>query len=66
MVTLEKIKGNIERLSKKEFKELKEWIIKKDWENWDKEIKEHSEKGMLDFLIDEAIEEKKQNRLTEL
>ena len=66
MRTIEEIKSAIEKLSVQEFIELRNWIIEKDWENWDKEIKEHSRQGLLDFLIEEALEEKRAGKLKQL
>lgn len=66
MLTIEEIKSAIEKLSVQEFIELRNWIIEKDWENWDKEIEEHSRQGLLDFLIEEALEEKRAGKLKQL
>jgi len=63
MISVEEIKSIIEKLSKQEFIELRKWILEKDWEKWDKEIEEDSQKGVLDFLIEEAIEEKHKGKL---
>ena len=65
MISVEEIKSIIEKLSKQEFVELRKWILEKDWEKWDKEIEEDSQKGVLDFLIEEAIEEKHKGKLKE-
>ena len=40
--------------------------IELDWEQWDKQIQEDSLSGKLDFLIEEALMEKAQNKLQEL
>jgi len=66
MISVEEIKSIIEKLPKREFIELRNWILEKDWEKWDKEIEEDSQKGLLDFLIEEALEEKREGKLKDL
>jgi len=66
MISVEKIKSIIEKLPEREFIELRKWIIEKDWENWDKKIEEDSRKGLLDFLIEEALEEKREGKLRDI
>ena len=63
---VEEIKSAIENLSYQDFQRIKSWIDKIYWQKWDKEIEEHSIKGSLDFLIEEALEEKRKNELREL
>ncbi len=63
---LEKLKQEIKKLSKKQYRELREWFIKWDWEIWDEQIKRDSEKGELDFFLKEAEEEKKKGELEPL
>ena len=43
-----------------------EWFLEHDWEEWDKQIQTDSESGKLDFLVQEAMNEKKQGRLRDL
>ena len=38
---------------------LRDWFAERDWERWDKQIEKDSEAGKLDFLIKEALNEKK-------
>ncbi len=66
MVSVEKIKSIIEKLPEREFIEIRNWILEKDWEKWDKKIEEDSQKGLLDFLIEEALEEKREGKLKDL
>jgi len=66
MLKIEEIKSIIEKLPKNEFLELKSWIIEKDWQQWDKEIERDSKEGKLDFLIEEALKEKRRGKLREL
>ena len=66
MATVDEIKTAIESLPEKEFSELREWFSEKDWEKWDRQIESDSESGKLDFLIEEALEEKRTGKLRDL
>ena len=57
MNTLEEIKKAVERLPLEDFVELKNWIMEFYWKKWNGEIEKHSQEGVLDFLIEEALEE---------
>jgi len=59
MSRLEKIKQAILALPEAEYKQLRQWFSELDWEKWDREIEADSDAGKLDFLIAEALEEKK-------
>ena len=66
MVQIAEIKKKIEELPKQEYVNLRQWFAKKDWEIWDKQIKEDSNSGKLDFLIKEALQEKNNDNLKAL
>jgi len=66
MTRVEEIQSAIESLSSEEYAQLRQWFSEKDWERWDRQIEKDAESGKLDFLIEEALEEKKQGRLKEL
>ncbi|MCF7805707.1 MAG: hypothetical protein K9N46_15980 [Candidatus Marinimicrobia bacterium] len=55
MTKLEQVLVEIESLSVDEFSQLRDWIIERDWEKWDEEIRDDAEKGRLEFLKEEAI-----------
>jgi len=42
-----------------DFARFRQWFSELDWEKWDREIEADSDAGKLDFLIAEALEEKK-------
>ena len=48
------------------YKEFRNWFFEIDWEKWDHQIESDSGSGKLDFLIQEAHQEKKDHRLKEL
>ena len=66
MVPIAKIKKEIEQLPKQEYVNLRQWFAEKDWEAWDKQIKEDSNSGKLDFLAKEALQEKNNDKLKAL
>ena len=66
MSTVEEIKSAISVLSKEEYIHLREWLSEKDWEQWNEEIERDSSSGKLDFLMEEAVAEKNQGRLSKL
>ncbi|NOY68512.1 MAG: hypothetical protein GXP53_03340 [Deltaproteobacteria bacterium] len=66
MVQLAEIKSKIEQLPKQEYVDLRNWFAEKDWKIWDKQIKEDSYSGKLDFLAKEALHEKYNDNLKTL
>jgi len=66
MLEVAEIKTAIAELPKKDFVKLRQWISEKDWQKWEEQIKMDSDSGKLDFLIEEALEEKTKGRLGEL
>jgi hypothetical protein len=59
MTTVEEIKDAIQHLPAGEFSDLHDWIVERDWEEWDAQIERDSEAGKLDSLIDEAFRDNK-------
>ena len=66
MKSIEEAIEFIESLPKEDFYRLRDWILERDWEKWDREIEEDSKSGKLDFLIKQALDEKKQGLLEDL
>jgi predicted esterase len=66
MTKVEEIKVAIEALPKEEYVQLRRWFTERDWHEWDRQIEVDSAAGKLDYLIEEAFEEKKMGRLKEL
>ncbi|HBQ44983.1 MAG TPA: hypothetical protein DD716_04960 [Thiomicrospira sp.] len=58
MSTVSEIQTKIEALPHNEYIKLVGWFAERDWSVWDKEIEKDSLSGGLDFLIDEALNEK--------
>ena len=66
MKSIEEAIEFIESLPKEDFYKLRDWILERDWEKWDREIEEDSKSGRLDFLIKQALDEKKGRLLENL
>ena len=66
MSRVDELKGEIERLPSDEFAELCRWLSEKDWEQWDRQIESDSRSGKLDFLVQEATDEKAKGKLSDL
>jgi len=66
MRTASEIKTEIEALPHKEYVKLVSWLTERDWGIWDKQIEKDSQSGSLDFLIDEALNEKATGKLKEI
>ena len=66
MRTAREIQTEIEALPRKEYVKLVNWLTEKDWSVWDKQIEEDSQSVSLDFLINEALNEKAIGKLKEI
>ena len=66
MIGIEEIKNTIESLHKEDYIQFRQWFSERDWKRWDVQIEEDSAAGKLDFLIEEALEEKRKGRLKDL
>ncbi|WP_133513157.1 hypothetical protein [Candidatus Thiosymbion oneisti] len=66
MKTAEEIQTDIEALPRKEYMKLVHWFSEHDWKAWDREIEIDSKSGRLDFLIEEALAEKRVGKLRDL
>jgi len=63
---IEQIQVAIESLPYQEYIRLRQWFSERDWGKWDRQIGADSESGKLDFLIEEALNEKATGILREL
>jgi hypothetical protein len=66
MTRVEQLEQTIASLPINEYRELRNWIIERDWEAWDRQIEDDSASGKLDFLLKEAVDEKNKGRLRPL
>ncbi len=66
MQTVEEIKTAINMLPSEKYTQLRNWFSEKDWKKWDHKINDDSQAGKLDFLISEALNERKKGSLRKL
>jgi predicted esterase len=66
MSKVNKIKAAIKGLGEEEYNQLRRWFSERDWEKWDRQIESDSESGKLDFLLNEALDEKAKGKLKDL
>jgi len=66
MAKLKELETAITTLPDDEYRQFRRWFLERDWEVWDKEIEEDSKAGKLDFLVQEALDTKKEQKLKEL
>ena len=66
MKSVEEIQSEIEALPHTEYMRLAHWFTERDWQSWDQVIEDDSKSGNLDFLIEEARAQKKNNSLGEI
>src|SRR3954453_22122150 len=51
MTRVETIEREIQNLSKEEFEELREWLLEKDWQRWDRQNEEDATTGKVEKLF---------------
>jgi hypothetical protein len=66
MPSVAEIEKAIEQLSAEELKALRAWLAERDAAEWDRQLESDVHSGRLDALADEALEDERQGRATEL
>ncbi len=66
MPALNEIGKQVQSLSKKDYKSFRKWFYDFDDKIWEQEIQRDAEKGILDFLIKEAKDERNAGTLKDL
>jgi hypothetical protein len=66
MRKVEEIEEQIQKLSREEFAELREWFLEQDWKAWDTQIEADAGAGKLDKLASEARAEYESGRARKL
>ncbi len=66
MTKIEELEMAVTSLQEEEYSQFRRWFLNRDWEKWDREIEADSESGRLDFLLQEAADAKKSNKLKDL
>lgn len=63
---IEEIKNAVNSLPVTEYRQFRDWFLERDWAQWDNQIQADSESGKLDFLVEEAMDEKNREKLRNL
>ena len=66
MTKIEELEMGVASLPEEEYSQFRRWFLDRDWEKWDREIEADSDSGRLDFLLQEAADAKKSNKLKDL
>ena len=66
MTKVEEIEHAIDSLPAEEYRRFRQWFVERDWLEWDHQTESDSESGKLDFLLQEAAEEKRSGKLKDL
>jgi len=66
MRKLEQIEEEIQKLSREEFAELRDWMLEQDWTAWDAQIEADAKSGKMDKLVSEAKAEYEAGRARKL
>jgi hypothetical protein len=66
MRKVEELEQQIQKLSREEFAELRDWFLEQDWKAWDAQIEDDAKSGKLDELISEGQAEYKSGRARKL
>lgn len=59
MRKIEEIEDQIQKLSREELAELRDWFLEHDWKTWDAQIEADAQAGKFDKLVSEARAEHK-------
>ena len=54
MRKVDEIEQQIQKLSRQEFAELRQWFLEQDWKAWDARIEADAKAGKLDRLVSDA------------
>jgi hypothetical protein len=57
MSRVKEIEKEIEKLAPEELAQIRDWILERDWETWDRQIEKDSAGGKLDRLFKKSLED---------
>jgi len=66
MTRVEEIEAEIEKLSQDELGELRDWLLERDWDQWDRQIEADAAAGKLKDLFDKALAAHRAGESTEI
>jgi hypothetical protein len=66
MIEIERIKEAVKTLNEEEYIQFRQWFSERDRKRWNDQIEKDSASGKLDFLIEDAMEAKRNRKLKDL
>lgn len=66
MTNVQEIESAIQRLSREELSAFRTWFEEFDADAWDRQLEEDANAGRLDALAEEAVQDLREGRTTEL
>jgi len=63
---LAEIQRAVKNLDPADYQRFRVWFMERDWTQWDQQIESDSASGDLDWLVEEAIDEKRSGDLKDL
>ena len=66
MTKLEALEEEIKKLSPEELAQLREWLLERDAEEWDREIERDAASGKLDKLFEKSIADHRAGKSREI
>jgi hypothetical protein len=66
MTRVEAIEQEAQKLSPDEFAQLRDWILERDWERWDRQIERDAADGRLEPLFERALEAHRRGKSREV
>ncbi len=66
MTRVEALENEILKLDPEEFSTLREWLLERDWERWDRQIEKDAAGGRLDRLFESARKAHREGKSREL
>lgn len=66
MARVDAIEQEVQKPSPDEFSQLRDWILERDWEQWDRQIERDAQDGRLEPLFELGLEAHCQARSREV
>ena len=66
MTKLQMLEDEITKLSPEELAELRDWLLERDAEAWDKEIEQDAASGKLDKLFEKSLADHRAGKSREI
>ncbi|HEV8659315.1 MAG TPA: hypothetical protein VGS96_11895 [Thermoanaerobaculia bacterium] len=66
MTKLETLEEEIKKLSPEELAQLREWLLERDAEEWDREIERDAASGKLDKLFEKSLADHRAGKTREI